>query len=100
MKALVKLKGIWKLSLPALVVLGIAVLAGIVLLLGFVVQWLWNTTVTAIFQTPAITWWQAVLMLVLCKLLFGNEYNVRIIREPGRHGEGEAGQRDPDQAIS
>ncbi len=64
--------------LAVLVTVGLTVLAAVVCLVGFAVQWLWNATITTIFHTPAITWGQAVLLLILCKLLFGNDYNVRV----------------------
>jgi hypothetical protein len=44
---------------------------------GLVVQWLWNATVTEIFDTNPVTFWQSVLLIVLCKILFSNNYNVK-----------------------
>jgi hypothetical protein len=38
---------------------------------GFVVMGLWNWLMPALFGWHAITFWQAVGLLVLCKLLFG-----------------------------
>ncbi len=48
---------------------GAAVLIG--LLLGIFVQFLWNSTITAMFETVPITFWQAVGVFILAKLLFG-----------------------------
>lgn len=42
-----------------------------VLLLGWLVQYLWNTVVVAVFDIGTITFWQAVGLLVLAKLFFG-----------------------------
>lgn len=94
MKCITELKGLSGLPrlirLAVLVTVGMTVLAVVVCLVGFAVQWLWNATITTIFHTPAITWGQAVLLLVLCKLLFGNDYDVNIKRnhrEPTSDGD-------------
>lgn len=45
--------------------------AGVVLLLGTVVQYLWNTILPAAIGVGTLTFWHAVGLLVLCRLLFG-----------------------------
>jgi len=40
------------------------------LLVGFLVMTLWNNLIPAIFQSPVITFWQALGLLVLSRLLF------------------------------
>ena len=40
------------------------------LLVGFLVMTLWNNLIPAIFQGPVITFWQALGLLVLARLLF------------------------------
>jgi hypothetical protein len=45
---------------------------------GFAVMWLWNWLMPAIFGLHAISFWQALGLLVLSKILFGGFY--------GRHG--------------
>jgi hypothetical protein len=50
-------------------VLMIALVAATVL--GFLVMWLWNTLVPQIFGWHTITFWQALGLLVLSKILFG-----------------------------
>ncbi len=52
------------LGLMAAVVLG--------LILGLVVQHLWNWLIPPIFGLPVITYWQAVGLFILFHLLFGN----------------------------
>ena len=47
----------------------LAVVAAVVL--GFLVMQLWNWLVPAIFAGPMITYWQALGLLVLSKILFG-----------------------------
>lgn len=43
-----------------------------VTLLGGLVMWLWNWLMPAIFGLPALTFWQSVGLVVLCRLLVGN----------------------------
>jgi hypothetical protein len=50
---------------------GIFLAALFALLLGIVVQWLWNWLMPDIFGLKQITFWQAVGLLFLSKLLFG-----------------------------
>jgi hypothetical protein len=38
---------------------------------GFVVMSLWNWLVPTLFRLPAITFWQALGLVILCKILFG-----------------------------
>lgn len=42
------------------------------LLIGAVVMWLWNAVLPPVLNTKAITYWQAVGLLVLCRILFGS----------------------------
>ncbi|RLC53374.1 MAG: hypothetical protein DRH79_03705 [Candidatus Cloacimonadota bacterium] len=58
--------------IPLFVLLGI----GIAFLLGWVIQLLWNATITPIFGSNAISYWQGVMLLVLFKILFSSHYNV------------------------
>jgi len=46
-------------------------IAAIIALAGFVVMGLWNALLPAIFHLGVITFWQAVGLFVLCKILFG-----------------------------
>jgi len=46
-------------------------IAAFVALVGFVVMSLWNYLIPVIFHLGAITFWQAVGIFVLCKILFG-----------------------------
>jgi|SRR5262252_10184059 len=59
----------WKLMWIAPVAL--FALALFVTLGGFVVRGLWNWLLPALFGWPVITFWQALGLLVLCRLLFG-----------------------------
>lgn len=42
------------------------------LVFGFVIKWLWNMLMPAVFGLGAITFWQAVALVILAKLLFGS----------------------------
>ena len=52
------------------VVFGLVAAAALGLALGFPVMWLWNWRAPALFHLPAITFWQAVGLMILCHLLF------------------------------
>jgi hypothetical protein len=45
--------------------------AGVLALAGYVVMELWNNLLPAILHVGAITFWQAVGLFILCKILFG-----------------------------
>ncbi|MEM9920938.1 MAG: hypothetical protein AAF990_22755 [Bacteroidota bacterium] len=49
-----------------------AVAAAFVLALGGVVMWLWNALLPDLLGVKQIKYWQAVGLLVLCRLLFGS----------------------------
>jgi hypothetical protein len=54
--------------------MGTAALVAVVMftfLGGAVVRWLWNWLLPPLFGWPAITFWQALAMLALCRILFG-----------------------------
>ncbi|MCT4622429.1 MAG: hypothetical protein N4A46_02310 [Schleiferiaceae bacterium] len=40
-------------------------------LFGFIIMWLWNHLMPEIFDLPILSYWQAVGLLILAKLLFG-----------------------------
>lgn len=46
-----------------------------ILLLGAVVQWLWNAILPALTGVGIIGYWQSVGLLVLCRILFGGFRN-------------------------
>ena len=56
-------------------VLGMALLVfvmalGLGLLMAWPVMWLWNYTVVDLFKFPAMDYWHAWAMFVLCSILF------------------------------
>ena len=50
------------------------------LFMGGVVMWLWNAILPDLVSVSSITYWQAVGLLLLCRILFGN------FRKPGPFG--------------
>jgi hypothetical protein len=51
--------------------LGITFFTTMVSVFGWVIQLLWNATIADMFGLPAITYWQAVGIFILAKILFG-----------------------------
>jgi len=51
--------------------MGVCFAALFALVFGFVVKWLWNWLMPALFGLGAITYWQAFGIVLLAKLLFG-----------------------------
>lgn len=45
--------------------------AGVALLMGAVVMWLWNAILPEVLGVGALSFWQAVGLLALCRILFG-----------------------------
>ena len=82
------------LKFPFFAVLFVALLAG----LGFVVAGLWNWLMPALFGLKVISYWQALGLLLLSKILFGGFRGSR-----GRSGHRPSGaserwkQRTPEQ---
>ncbi|MFZ5432185.1 MAG: hypothetical protein ACOZB3_00275 [Calditrichota bacterium] len=46
------------------------IIAAFVLVFGLVVMWLWNAVMPQVFGVTTITYWQAVILLVLSKIFF------------------------------
>ena len=57
------------------IVLGIIGFAAFAFLFGAVVMWLWNWLMPVIFHLGVITYWQAIGLAVLARLLFGNMHH-------------------------
>ena len=68
--------GVWR------VVKGVTFVLVMCVVLGFVVKGLWNALMPGIFGGPQITYWQALGLLVLSKILFGGFHH---------HGHGGGG---------
>jgi len=64
---------------------GIIAFTAFAFLFGAVVMWLWNWLMPVIFHLGMITYWQAVGIAVLARLLFGS------LHHGGHHGRGNHG---------
>jgi hypothetical protein len=60
----------------------IILIGAVLLLIGYVVMVLWNALVPGLFHGPLLTFWQAIGLIVLVKILFHNH------RVHGWHGHG------------
>lgn len=53
------------------ILLGIIAIVGFAILFGFIIMWLWNALMPDLFGLVHISYWQAVGLFVLSKILFG-----------------------------
>ncbi|MGB5819390.1 MAG: hypothetical protein WBG90_07875 [Saonia sp.] len=53
------------------IILGVIAVVGLAILFGFVIMWLWNWLMPEIFGLTTLTYWQAVGVLILSKILLG-----------------------------
>jgi len=68
---------------------GVVIAAVMALLLGFVVMWLWNWLMPAIFGLPTITFWQAWGLVVLAHILFKSFPHKNYHNHDGHWNQGE-----------
>jgi hypothetical protein len=62
----------WFYRAPLFLILG----GALIILIGYVVMLLWNALIPALFHGPVLTFWQAIGLLVLVKILFhSHRYN-------------------------
>ncbi len=54
------------------VILGVLAVTGLAILFGFVIMWLWNWLMPVIFGLPLLTYWQAVGLYILFKIILGS----------------------------
>ena len=66
-----KMRGKNPAVIAAMIVFGIIAFTGLAILLGFVIMWLWNGLMPHIFGLPTVTYWQAVGLFILSKILLG-----------------------------
>ena len=69
LKHKMRAKSPWKIT--GLIIFGISAIIGLVILFGFVIMWLWNWLMPEIFGLATITYWQAVGIFILLKVLLG-----------------------------
>ena len=66
-----KLRSRSPLEIAGIVIFGIIAIVGLGILFGYVIMWLWNWLMPEIFDLPVITYWQAVGLFILFKILLG-----------------------------
>ena len=59
------------LEIAGWILLGILAITGIAILFGYIIMWLWNWLMPDIFGLTTITYWQAVGLFILAKIIFG-----------------------------
>lgn len=74
----------------AAIVAGVIGGAGLAVLFGFVLMWLWNGLMPAIFGLPRIGYWQGWGLLILSSILF---------KGTGSHGGGNREERKRKRVI-
>jgi hypothetical protein len=47
----------------------------ILIMVVCIIMWIWNALMPALVQVPTISFWQAFMLLVLCRLLVGGVSN-------------------------
>lgn len=52
------------------IVFGIIAVIGLAIIFGYLIMWLWNNLMPEIFGLSSITYWQAVGLFILSKILF------------------------------
>lgn len=66
-----KMRGKSPAVIVGMVLFGIVAVTGLAILFGYILMSLWNWLMPELFDLPMITYWQAVGMFILAKLLFG-----------------------------
>jgi hypothetical protein len=86
------------LRIAGLVVMGLIAAVAFALLLGLLVQWLWNAVVSNVFGVQPLTYWQALGLFILAKLLLGGFGSSHVTPRRSRRARGrgdEAGVQPP-----
>lgn len=58
-------------EIAGMIIFGIIAITGLAILFGFVLMWLWNWLMPELFDLPTVTYWQAVGLFILLKILLG-----------------------------
>ncbi|GAA3621895.1 hypothetical protein [Flavivirga jejuensis] len=66
-----KFRGKSPVEIAAMIIFGTIAIIGLAILFGFVIMWLWNWLMPEIFGLTTLTYWQAVGLFILLKLLLG-----------------------------
>ena len=66
-----KMRGKSPALIAGMIVLAIIGIAALAILFGFVLMWLWNALMPELFGLTTLTYWQAVGLFILSKILLG-----------------------------
>lgn len=66
-----KMRGKNPAVIAAMIIFGVIAFTGLAILFGFIIMWLWNWLMPLIFGLPTLTYWQAVGLFILSKILLG-----------------------------
>lgn len=66
-----KMRGKSAVEIAGLIIFGIIAIIGLAILFGFVIMWLWNWLMPELFGLTTLTYWQAVGIFILFKILLG-----------------------------
>ena len=58
-------------EIAGIIIFGAIAIVGLAILFGFVIMWLWNWLMPEIFGLTTLTYWQAVGLFILFKILLG-----------------------------
>jgi hypothetical protein len=58
-------------EIVGMIIFGAIAITGLAILFGFVIMWLWNWLMPTVFGLSVLTYWQAVGLFILFKLLLG-----------------------------
>lgn len=58
-------------EIAGMIIFGTIFITGLVILFGYVVMWLWNWLMPELFGLPTLTYWKAVGLFILLKILIG-----------------------------
>ncbi|MGB0390191.1 MAG: hypothetical protein ACPGD5_01390 [Salibacteraceae bacterium] len=66
-----KMRGKNPIVIVGIVLFGIVAISALAILFGYIIMSLWNWLMPELFDLPIITYWQAVGLFILAKILFG-----------------------------
>ena len=58
-------------EIVGMIIFGAIAITGLAILFGFIIMWLWNWLMPVVFGLSVITYWQAVGLFILFKILLG-----------------------------
>jgi len=58
-------------EIVGIIIFGGIFITGLAILFGFVLMWLWNWIMPLVFDLPELTYWQAVGLFILSRILIG-----------------------------